>query len=572
MEFVIRHLSRLCVALMLVSGLSLAQGTKTATPSANAKSNSKQNSATPEQEQMQVMRKEHLRNLRIYILARTVDSLKKVDEPALRISARNELLKYLTLDNSSSDEDKALVTNLALDDLADFNDHSDEIMPSLAEYLFSNLGAWIKKYQSNLREKFEAVKNSKMGAEGSQSIRALLELPSGDTLAAQRITQDLEAGQDIPVLVLYLNELIRRKSKEVEPLLSKIVDIAAQGELSFDTLFSISDLYWQPQMSVTLKQRFVAMVIARTQPSNFGSGTVPSSAYDLLTNVLPVAQQLSPELYSQAVNQRLVLYASLNKAQIASEERSKRLNDSLSGIDDMVAEAEEVKSKEQRNELLAEAVQLALEKKRFDLCLNILAKLDLDATDATLDSWRNWNDQFVKELVQTALIEKRPELAEKGAGDAVTSFGKVQALVMIMRYLGKANDKRAAQRLLAEATKVAGDAPDYVEKTKAFLLLSATSNQADGSQETELLESAIRALNDMSMPDRNAEDKKPYQRYVWKLNGTEYEVIGSFRDSTKRNEDRALAQVEKIAKPESRTFALIGVLQGVGELSLVQMK
>jgi len=308
------------------------------------------------------------------------------------------------------------------------------------------------------------------------------------------------------------------------------------------------------------------MVVARTQPFKLEKEPSSQSAYYLLTNLLPVIKQVVPELYSQAVNQRLVVYASLSREQLADEQRSKRLSESSSLIEDLMAEADQTKSKLKRNQLLAQATQLAMQNKRFPLCLEAVEKLDLDAPGISADFWIDWNDQFVRGFVKAVLAENKPELAEQGAGHLTGAYAKVQSLVMIIQYWMKAEDNSNARRLLTQARKAAGAATDYVDRAKAFFLLSALCSQTDNSEKMELLESAIKALNSVSMPERG-NDLRPYQTYVWKLNGVEYQVTTQFKDLTRNGSDEALTLVERIDRPESRTFALLGILHGLRDLS-----
>jgi hypothetical protein len=563
MKKTIQHISRLSFVLLLTSSLSVAQEIKTLPPSDIDKVQSRKSIHT---EQEQEAQEQKVKMLRMSTLTRTIDSIKKIDEPALRISARNALLKYLIVSRTLPEQDTTLAANIARESLADFSEHFAEIMPSLAEYLFSELAVWIKEYQPALNEMIDALEKTKMKGKDLHSIQALMALPGGDVQAAHQITQFLEAGREIPVLVLYLKDLIASNSQEVMPLLSKIVDVAAQGRLSFETLFSVSDLYIQPQTPLALKHRFVRMVVARTQPFNLEKEPASQSAYYLMTNLLPTIRQVVPELYSQAVNQRLVVYASFTKEQVADEQRSKRLSESSSLIEDLMAEADQTKSKLKRNQLLAQAAQLAMQNKRFALCLEAVEKLDLDAPGMSADFWKDWNDQFVRDFVKAVLGEKKPELAEQGMGHINGPYAKVQALVMIIQYWMKVEDSSNARRLLTQGRKAAGNATDYVDRAKAFFLLSTLFSQTDNSEKMELLESAIKALNSVSLPERG-DDLRRYQTYVWRLNGVEIQVASQFKDLTKNGSEEALNLVERIDKPESRTFALLGILHGLRDLS-----
>ena len=559
----IQQLGRFSVLLLVAHSGAVAQVIKS--PRSDAQRVELKKGSKTEQEQRE---REQLKMLRTSTLTRTLDSIKKIDEPALRISARNVLLKYLTLDGALSEENKHVSAGLTHDSLADFSEHFEKIMPSLADSLFSNFATWVNKYQPTLSEKVEILEATKMKGKDFQSIRSLMGLPGGDVLAAQRITQYLEDGKDVPVLILYLNDLIVRNSPEVTPLLSKIVDVAAQGRLSFETLLSVSDLYLQPQTPLALKQRFLRTVVARTQPFNLDQETTSQSAFYLLTNLLPVIKQVLPELYQQAVNQRLVIYAAFNKDQLADEQRSKRLSESSSPVEDLMTEADQTKSKLKRNQLLAHAAQLALVGNTFPLCLEAIDRLDLEAPGMSADFWKNWNDQFVRHFVKKVLEEKKPELAEQATEHANGPYARVQSLAMIIQYWMKAANTSNARRLLTQAQKVAGNATDYVERAKAFLLLSAlTTNKTDSSERVELLEAAVKALNSVALPERG-DDLRPYQTYVWKLNGAEYQVTTQFKELTETGREEALTLVERIDKPESRTFALLGILHGMRQLSV----
>jgi hypothetical protein len=568
MKITIRRLSSLCLMLALANGLVLAQERKTAPPSVKAKPESKVTSAIDqEQEEAQGLRKMHLRVLKESTLMRAVESIKRMDEVALRISARNQILKYLVGGKATSEESTLLAAQIASDAVADFSDHSEEIPPFMADYLLSDLGAWIQKYQPKLIEAFQAAEKNRKSSKESDRIHALLQLKDGDTLAVRRIHQLLDEGQDIDGLAFYLDVLQKRKSKEFELLLSEIVNVAERGQqVSFQTLFWISDIYLGSGIPVALKRRFLAMVITRTQPINFVVEPAPQIAYDLLARVLPFVQRLSPELYDQAVTQSFGMRAAFTERELATEERNKRLQESLTPIEDLIAEAESTKSKVERNELLAGAARLAMEKQKFALCLDIVSKLDLDVVTTLTDFWRNWTDQFLKDFIRAALRTKDTELAEKGAARITSPLARVEGLVLIMLYCGRAKDKVAAQRLLAEASKVAIAISDYLEKAQAFFLLSVTCDQADESQQAGFLESAIKALNMVSKPDSGTNDKKPYQQYVRGLDNTGYQLTRGFKELTKKDENGALALIEKLQKPDLRTFATIGILLGVNDL------
>src|ERR1051325_8375546 len=265
------------------------------------------------------MREQRLGVFREHVLARALENIKKMDEAGLRISARNQLLTYLTSDKAPSDEKQALAPQIARDALIDLHDHNEEIAPFMLGYLSNDLGSWIQKHRPNLVEEFEKTVKAMVNVDPSQRIRALFELEDGDILAAKRIRQELEEHGALNGLNFWLDELMRRNSKEFEPLASDIVAQARLGQISFETLFWVSDIYVRPQTSNALRNRFLATVVARTQPANFVAEPAPEIAYTLLIKLLPFVQQSIPALYDQALNYSFALRASLNDRQAATD-------------------------------------------------------------------------------------------------------------------------------------------------------------------------------------------------------------------------------------------------------------
>ena len=545
--------ANLCIVLVVAGSVIFAQTAKTPT-------------SIPKIPVEPAIREQQLHVFREHVLARTLDSIKKMDEAGLRVSSRIKILTYLASQKVSSDEKQILATQIARDALTDLREHNEEITPFMLSYLANALLSWVQKYRPNLVEDFEKTINTMAKVDKSLRIRALFDLEGGDILAAKRIRQEIENHGALDGLDFWLDELMTRNSKEFEPLASEVVARAGQGEISFETLFWISDIYLRPKTPDALRNRFLATVVARTQPANFVAEPAPRMAYNLLTNVLPSVQRSTPELYDQALNNSFAMRASLSEKQLASEARIKRLNESKNPIADLRSEAESAKTKTERNELLLRAAEVSLEKKKFDLCLDIVDEIDVNAVAADSDLLQRSIDQLLQNFVRSGLAAKLPELTEKGAARISSPLVQVDSLNLIIQYYTKANDKDAAQRLLTEASRVAASGPNTTEKAKAFFILSVTCDQVENSRKTDLLSSGIKALNNLPTPDANANDKTIYQTYVRLLDNAGYEVVRGFKGLTKQDENDALALVEKLQKPDLKTYALIGILLGLDEL------
>lgn len=557
--------ANLLVVLVLINSMAFAQTGNKPVPPVKTRTTVEPGPKAPGS-RADELREQQLRVFREHVFARAVDNIKKMDEPGLRISARNQILSYLASHKTSSDDKQALATQIARDALADLREHHEEIMPFMLNYLSNNLGSWIQKHRPNLNEEFEKTTRAIVKGDASQRIRSLFALEDGDISAAKLIRQELEQQGSLQGLYFWLDELLTRKSKEFEPIASDVVARAAQGQISFETLFWVSDVYLRPQVSNALRNRFLAAVVARTQPANFVTEPAPQFAYDLLTKLLPFIQQSTPELYDQAQNHSFAMRAALNERHLASDARIKRLNESVDPIRDLKSEAESAKTKAERNELLLQAAELALEKEKFEVCLGILGDIDANIAAADRDLLQRSVDRILKNLVKASLTGKFADLAEKAATRIASTLTKTEVLVLIMRYYTKANDKEAAQRFLIEASKVAASGSDNTDKAKMFFLLSVTCDQVDGTRKADLLLSGIKAMNSLSKPDANARDKAMYQDYVQRLDNTAHELTKGFNGLTRQDENSAMALVEKLQKPDLRTFALIGILLGVDGL------
>jgi len=232
----------------------------------------------------------------------------------------------------------------------------------------------------------------------------------------------------------------------------------------------------------------------------------------------------------------------------------------------LLSDADLAKTKSERNVLLLRAAELAVEKKKFDLCLDVLSKIEVDAVAAEAELLQYSIDRVLQIMVKTVLADKRTDLAEKAAARISSPFKKVESLSLTMRYLAKANEKADAQRVLTEASKVAVSGPDDMEKARAFFLLNLICDAIDMTKKPDLLLSGIKVLNNLTSPDFTARDKTIYQNYVQRLDNIGYALTRSFKGLAKTDQNSALDLVEKLQKRDLRTFALIGILEGLDGL------
>ena len=110
------------------------------------------------------------------LLSRTLESIKKMDEVALRVSARSQVLAYLWENRTLSDQHVSLKKTLAIDAIDDLANHYSEIPQFMLDYLSADLAALIEKYQPDLVEKLQAAKAKAKSGRQAVDVRSLFEL------------------------------------------------------------------------------------------------------------------------------------------------------------------------------------------------------------------------------------------------------------------------------------------------------------------------------------------------------------------------------------------------------------
>jgi hypothetical protein len=186
-----------------------------------------------------------IRNLQLQIfyenlLSRTLDSIKKMDEVGLRLSVRNQLLAYLWESKTFSGKHVSLKRNLALEAIADLNDHQLEIPRSMVDHLLADLTAVLDKHDPDLSERLKAVKEATKIGRQAVDIRSLFELKNGDVLAAAKIRQLLAQGGDVSGLNFWLDDLENESPLSLNRcyvpfaligILAGLNDLLARGDL-----------------------------------------------------------------------------------------------------------------------------------------------------------------------------------------------------------------------------------------------------------------------------------------------------------------------------------------------------
>jgi hypothetical protein len=131
---IMKRSANLCIVLVIASSVIFAQTAKT--PSTKTTVGP---AVENRRSKLDEMREYKLRVFREHVLTRALDSIKKIDEAGLRVSARNRILTYLASEKVPSNDNQALATQIARDALTDLQKHNEEITPFMLNYLSNDL-------------------------------------------------------------------------------------------------------------------------------------------------------------------------------------------------------------------------------------------------------------------------------------------------------------------------------------------------------------------------------------------------------------------------------------------------
>jgi hypothetical protein len=488
-------------------------------------------------------------------LGRLNAQIKVMDEPAMRVFLRLQMAKLLWTKKLNSSSNEAQV--LAADAVADLQNHLGEVPPLYAGMFRGELLALLQDNAPALAARL--VERYDLGRGDDQAAVAYRLLNTeGGAGRALEIMRDLVRGGQIPQnIVFFLEALAKTRPAETVPLLEDIIarEERTPGTLAWDSIFFLNHLYIDENAPPQLQTRFLKVLIYRSRAAAEVAPQDRRLAFNLLSASLPQIEKLMPALYAQAAAQSAAIGTDPAQSAFEREEEIKRMERSGDPVGEMTKEAAATKDPSYKNNLLARAAQLALQKGQLQAAVDLITKIDSGDKNEAL-----YRDQFLGEVVGAALRANDLALADNATAKIGSIFKRASAMQKIALKLLDSDDRQGAQVRTNEAIKLIESADDDIPKASALLGAIQALAKTDEQRIPELAQGAIKIIN--KLPGPKSEDKPGSdnrKKYTEALLLTAYSLTPAFRVLAKRDEIGALSLADVIQNQEIKTFAMFGV-------------
>src|ERR1700687_5519643 len=496
------------------------------------------------------------------LLVQVLDQTKAMDEPALRTLLRLRVAAYLGSDRSEEDAKEA--ERVALQALADLDENKGSVPAGMLKWLRSQLAAQIEVHSPALAKRLKKEDLSNQNGDQFDSAYSMLKDGNEVKASAQAMRRALSTGGD-PGMILpfYLYELEQKQPGEVPALLDSIISIQEQkpDTVSLLTLTFLRGFYLRETNPRRLQTRFLtvafnAVLTASTSPERMQV----AQAYDLLTSLLPAMHKLSPSLYAAALPQ-VAAMARFNRQQLDLAEIHRRVEQSSDPVNQLITEANDGKNKAIQNDLLVEAAQRAQGEGRLKLAIDVVAGIEFKEEQKMEEQWR---DQFLADVVKSAINKKDSDIARYGAGKIKSPFERASAMQEMAVYFFESRDLVSANQVLNEALKLILDSETSPAKALSLLRIVSAFERVDDSRVVEVTRLAIKAVNKIPAP---APSDKPgsnvRNEYVETLVAVASTLMPLFESMARKDEQRALSLAGEIERREESAPALFGTSMGI---------
>ncbi len=495
------------------------------------------------------------------LLVQVLDQTTAMDEPALRMLVRVRVVTYLWSDRSEEDAKEA--ERVAMQALTDLDENRVSVPDGMAKWLRSQLVAQIEVHSPALAKRLKKEDASDRDGDQFDSAYSMLKDSNEVKASVQAMRSALSNGDPGMILPFYLYELEQKQPGEVPALLDSIISIQEQrlDTISLLTLIFLRSFYLKETNPRQLQTRFLTMAFntvltASTSPERMQV----AQAYDLLTSLLPAMQKLSPSLYAAALPQAAAM-ARLNSNQLDLVEIHRRVEQSSDPVNQLITEANDDKNKAIQNDLLVEAAQRALSDGRLRLAIDVVAGMDFKEEQKMKEEWR---DQFLSDVVKSAINKKDSDTARYGAGKIKSPFERASAMQEIALYFFESRDLVSANQILNDALKLILDSETSPAKALSLLNIVSAFMKVDDSRVVEVTHLAIKVINKLPPPDPSDKPgSNSHNEHVQTLVAVASRLMPLFESLARTDEQRALILAGEIERREVHAPALFGTSMGI---------
>ena len=497
--------------------------------------------------------------------------IKQLDGGTLRVFLRFRLASLLWLQQDPKLAGPA--SALVIAGLDDLEAEKDRIPTLYAVRFRRDLIALLEAHAPDLAKKYKDGSNKEQYSSNAvDSAYALLKTKGQEDAGINLFKTSITEGQipgdapDWATIVFFLTHVQKEYPEHLPELLLTLISVAERNpeNVSIRGLFFVADFYLNSNAPIELKRRFVAGAINTTSRAYLSadSGEL-TDAYDLLRIVLPLASSLTPNLYSQAGDQMSSLMARISRRR-EREAIEARIEASDDPIGAMISEAKAASDEALKDELFSEAAQRARLAGKLELALEA-------AMSVSAHSKRQWCNQFLGELVESAIGKNDSEFAEKVISKIDDRPRRAIALQALSLYFQKSGNSEKAAETFSEELKVIDSTDDKTDRAVTFLKTLPIFLLLNNAPVASFTDRATRYVNAIPISVEGADSVSANQYVAKTLMPIAWQLLPDFQLLAERDESMALAVVNQIQNSELRLVARLGVCEGRLNLAKANM-
>ena len=440
---------------------------------------------------------------------------KDVPFAAVRVFVRTKLAEWLWKDGKDETGRAEPLTVKAIEEVYAKPDEMTRSFSSRAT-LFRLLEVNAKETAVKLRTKYNIG-----SAEDLYNSTSFLNKKAGDNVIAEKVKKALTDTKDLAVIQFYLMNLQERKSPELVPLLSEIVNIQESGRNNFTTasFLWIEDDFNDATVPKDLKIRFYKIVLNRAKTAlQITDGGEIHFADLALFKVLPDIAANAPEMMAEASGIKTMLAAKNSPYDREFQESQQRIDESSNRLDALIAEADKTDHKNLKESYLDEAARLAEKEGKFQLAAD-LTERTIEINDEKSSSEKEFrvstHDQRLGFIADSALQKNDIISADYATRKIINDLKKADVLRQTANHFLRQKDVAAASNLYDEALKLITKTENNQLKINALLALIPIAAAIDQSRLSEIVSYTAKSVN--NLPTLNSEDKpgtENFKNYV----------------------------------------------------------
>ncbi|MFN2517064.1 MAG: hypothetical protein ABR556_12725 [Pyrinomonadaceae bacterium] len=521
--------------------------------------------------QQKALEAESARQRAAALLEQLPEQIKLMDEPALRVLLRLEIVSHFwgnqrsasSKGNDSSKNTYKNTTVMVKEALADLEEHEKDIPRGFAQYARTRLISLLQLHAPELAARL-------VKSDAPEDTRKLSDTDIANSLfasnnieaAVEKVRSSIRRGNDPGSnIVFFLTRLEKGRPNEFPRLLSELLTVGElkQGGLSVETLSWLSSFYLSDKTSPELKARFCAVAInVIGESSTISDRYQLTYAHSLVNSILPFIEKLTPSLYGQALAQASALASRIPQQEIERLAIARRVKESDDPLEQLITEAKSVNDSSLKDDLLTEAAQLALKKEELRKAVDLA-----DSTSAEGDHGR-WRDQFLGDVVSRAIAKKDLELAGYAISKIQSALKRANELQKLAQYYIETKESDRAHYVLIDAVKLIDLTDDSSDKAVALLNIATSFSKInDVPRFFDLVQRSINVINKVTSGRLNPDDKSNSDAYVTDtLIPLASYIIPVFQSLARKDEWLTNSLIIKIQPKEIRGPAVFGSYLG----------